>query len=252
VRSSTQRPSSAGGVSRGQVRSFGHEPSMTGGVVAGDEPCFFTKSSTSTTIFGRASRSWMRRRRPPAKLAECGGGPWHWLLGEVIRAWGLILPLSAPFYKRLSLCVFHRGYSLSLFGFFGLTAPGLRFRGTARKPPRKPQKGPLRIWPAMKNTLCETGVDVGIRVLWSESAIPRLGRVFRAPVEPTRGTCESRWKDPAASRRIIRQLMAMVNSCQEYETLRRDLAELDRSCSSSSSIMKGGAAPNADNETWLR
>ena len=151
----------------------------------------------------------------------------------------------------VSVC-FHRGYSPSLFGLFGLLALRLRFRGAARKPPRKPQKGPWRIWPAMENTLCETGVDLRIRSLWPESAAPQLGQVFLAPVEPARGTRESRWRDPAASRTLIRQLMAIVNSGHEYELLRRDLAELDRSYSSSSSVVKGGAASHADNETWLR
>ena len=104
----------------------------------------------------------------------------------------------------------------------------------------------------MKNTRYETGVDLGIRVLWSESAAHRLGRVFLAPSEPTRGTSEGRWKDPAASRKLIRQLMAIVNSWHEYETLRRELAELDRPFPLSSSVMKGGAAHHADNETWLQ
>jgi hypothetical protein len=204
-------------------------------------------------IFGRASRFRMRRSRSQAKWADgCAGGSRRWLLGGGYLSVGGILPGAAASHQSLSLCVFHRGYSPSLFGLFGLEALGLRFRGAARKPPRKLQKGPLRIWPAMESTQYETGVDLGIRPSWSESAAQTLTMVILAPIEPTRGTSKSRWEDPAASRELIRQLMAIVNSRREYEMLRRDLAELDRSCSLSSSVVKGGAAPNADNETWLR
>jgi hypothetical protein len=127
--------------------------------------------------------------------------------------------------------------------------PVSRFRSETEA---KIAKRALRIWGTMENTLCETGVDPGIQSRLSESLCQIHGAVIGIRQEPTAVTVASRWKDPAASRRLIRQLLLIVNTRREYRLLRRDLAELDRLFPSHSSSVKGGAANRAVESKWLR
>jgi len=109
----------------------------------------------------------------------------------------------------------------------------------------KSAKRALRIWGTMENTLCETGVDSGIRSQMPKSGNRTHGRAIPISYEPTGRIRSSRRKHPHASRKPGRQLTAIVNSLCECEELQCRLAELDRLFPSSSSSMKGGAAQSA-------
>ena len=92
----------------------------------------------------------------------------------------------------------------------------------------------------MENKLHETGSVVGIQWAASESQ----GKLSEEP--KGRGLARSShglsWTDPEASKRLVRRLMDVVNTQEEYELLERDLEELGALCPSSSNILKGGAA----------
>jgi hypothetical protein len=104
----------------------------------------------------------------------------------------------------------------------------------------------------MKNTRYETGLGFVVRSRTPESQKHTLAAAPGVSQEPTGGIHTTRWKDPQASGKLIRQLMTTVNSSHECQELRRDLAELDRLFPSPSSLMKGGAAHHAVDETWLQ
>jgi hypothetical protein len=144
------------------------------------------------------------------------------------------------------------GILLPYLGFSAYRLWGTSLSRYRSETEAKTAKRALRIWGTMENTLRETGVDSGIRSEMSESGNERLGRAIPISYEPTGRIRSSRWKHPQASRKLIRQLMAIVNSRREYQELQRDLVELDRLFPLPSSSMKGGAAQNAVEEKWLR
>ena len=92
----------------------------------------------------------------------------------------------------------------------------------------------------MENKSHETGSVVRIESATFESS----GKPFRGAErkEPTRSRYGLSWTDPEASKRLVRWLMNVVNTQEEYELLERDLEELETLCPSRSNSLKGGAA----------
>jgi len=86
----------------------------------------------------------------------------------------------------------------------------------------------------MENRLIETGTQFG-----STSCVPQSrsdGFTFISPCRRTRANIDAEIK-------LIRELLQLVNTKEEYELLERDIADLEGlSLLVSSSSLKGGAA----------
>lgn len=93
----------------------------------------------------------------------------------------------------------------------------------------------------MKNNLIETDTMRG-KTYW---IVPRPEDEFSDDAGPNEWDCDAgriAWKDPAASRELVQQLLETVNSEAEYDMLIGQLAELDATLASQSQQLKGGAA----------
>jgi hypothetical protein len=93
----------------------------------------------------------------------------------------------------------------------------------------------------MKNKLDETDT-IGGKIYW---IVPESQDEFsedQFPNERDYDLGNIPWKDPAASRELVKELLGVVNSEAEYDLLLKQLAELDSICASRSLQLKGGAA----------
>lgn len=129
---------------------------------------------------------------------------------------GLIFSSSISHFA-CSRCIFHPvGIARPYLGFSASPASGGRRSGGDRsQSDAKTAKGALAIWRCMENTPYETGILSAIRLRVRRSA----GQILGAAIG------------------VLQQPHAEFN----YPSF-----------SSCSSVMKGGAALNADNEIWLR
>ncbi len=92
----------------------------------------------------------------------------------------------------------------------------------------------------MKNKFNETGSDFGninsltkSRTSESSELCSRKEQINKLKVK---------WPYPEKSKKLIVQLLELVNSKEEYEQLQKDLAELEFLISFNSSKVKGGTA----------
>ena len=92
----------------------------------------------------------------------------------------------------------------------------------------------------MENKLHETGSVLGIEPAPSESQ----GKPSDEAEEKgsARSSYGLSWTNPQVSKTLVRQLMDVVNTQEEYELLERDLEDLVAPCPSRSNSLKGGAA----------
>lgn len=88
----------------------------------------------------------------------------------------------------------------------------------------------------------ELSVDFGKTSYLPKSRNAELSANSACRKEPAKDLHQSYWSNPEASKRLIKQLLALVNSKEEYELLVRDLAELEHLFPSSSDSLKGDAA----------
>lgn len=92
----------------------------------------------------------------------------------------------------------------------------------------------------MENKSHETGSVVEIEPATSNAqGKPADPAEAREPAHSRSGLI---WTDPQGSKQLVRQLMDVVNSKEEYEELQRDLEELEALCPSCLNSLKGGAA----------
>jgi len=91
----------------------------------------------------------------------------------------------------------------------------------------------------MENKLHETGSVVEVELATPKSEAIESQHPDRK--EPTQAYHRLGWTDPEASMKLVRWLMDIVNTQEEYELLERDLVELEAWCPSSSIPLKGGA-----------
>jgi hypothetical protein len=228
----------------------------------GSEPCwgdgepgsFSAEQHLQSVSEGRSQRSCMPRLCSRTELAcACVRHPQLPVFLAGMTAQGASDSACWRVRWCLFLSVFHpAGLLLPYLGFsaYGLRGTSVsRFRSETEAKTAKRARENLG---AMENRLHETGGHSRVAQSMAESTSPRFGRGIRVREEPSGGIHPCRWRQPQASRDLIRRLMAIVNRRREYEVLRRDLAELGRLCPSSSSSMKGGAAQGAVEETWLR
>jgi hypothetical protein len=96
----------------------------------------------------------------------------------------------------------------------------------------------------MENELNETGVVVRVEpATWQSQGKPVNLAGEKEPIGSSSGLI---WTNPAAaSERLVRQLLEIVNTQDEYELLQRDLEQLHALCPSCSNVLKGGAAQSA-------
>ena len=94
----------------------------------------------------------------------------------------------------------------------------------------------------MENRLNETGADFAKTSCLPKSRDAELIVDSACRKEPAEGHHKSNWSNPEASKRLIQQLLELVNSKEEYELLERELAELEQLFPSFSDSLKGGAA----------
>ena len=81
----------------------------------------------------------------------------------------------------------------------------------------------------MENRLNETGADFGKTSCLPKSRSRELTADSACRKEPAEGEGlhKSNWSNPEASKRLIKQLLQLVNSKEEYELLEQELAELE-------------------------
>jgi hypothetical protein len=96
-------------------------------------------------------------------------------------------------------------------------------------------KGPGNVG-TMENRLHETGADFGKTACLPKSRDAELiaASACRKELAEGEGPHKSNWSNPEASKRLIQQLLQLVNSKEEYELLERELAELEQLFPSSS------------------
>lgn len=92
----------------------------------------------------------------------------------------------------------------------------------------------------MENRLHETGSVVGVEPATAKSQGKQFEQAGRKG--PTQAYHRLGWTDPEASKRLVRRLLGVVNTQEEYELLERDLATLEALCPSCSNSLKGGTA----------
>jgi hypothetical protein len=90
----------------------------------------------------------------------------------------------------------------------------------------------------MENRLNETGADFGKTACLPKSSDAELSANSVCRKEPAEGLHKSYWSNPESSKRLIAQLLQLVNSKEEYELLVRDLAELEQLFPSSSELIE--------------
>ena len=92
----------------------------------------------------------------------------------------------------------------------------------------------------MENKLHETGSVFGLEpTIEKPQGKPSHHGRRREPIPSSYGL---NWTNPKASQRLVRWLMDIANTQEEYELLEWDLAELEALCQSCSNSLKGGAA----------
>jgi hypothetical protein len=94
------------------------------------------------------------------------------------------------------------------------------------------------MWGTMENRLNETGADFGKTSYLPKSRNAELIVDSACRKEPAEGEGlhKSDWSNPEASKRLIQQLLELVNSKEEYELLERELTELEQLFPSSSEL----------------
>ena len=79
----------------------------------------------------------------------------------------------------------------------------------------------------MKNKFNETDIDFGN----TYSSVPKSNDKFSEnealPNEQNNNLRKTQWKYPLASRKLVKELLQLVNSEAEYNMLLKELAELD-------------------------
>ena len=94
------------------------------------------------------------------------------------------------------------------------------------------------MWGTMENRLNETGADFGKTACLPKSRDAELIAGSACRKEPAEGLHQSDWNNPEASKRLIQQLLELVNSKEEYELLEQELAELEQLFPSSSELIE--------------
>ena len=95
----------------------------------------------------------------------------------------------------------------------------------------------------MENESNETGVVVRVApATWKSQGKPLNLTGEKEPIGSSRGL---RWTNPAGSERLVRRLLEIVNTQEEYELLVQDLEELQALGPLCSNVLKGGAARSA-------
>ena len=90
----------------------------------------------------------------------------------------------------------------------------------------------------MENRLNETGTDFGKTSCLPKSRSNELKTNSICRKEHTDSLQRISWSNPKASKRLIKQLLQLVNSKAEYELLEQDLAELEQFFPSSSELIE--------------
>jgi hypothetical protein len=102
------------------------------------------------------------------------------------------------------------------------------------------KKGP-GLWPAMKNKFNETGTDFGKIINIVPKSNYQFSEIINCPNEQNCNLRKTQWKYPLASRKLVKELLELVNSEAEYNMLLKELAELDEIITLQPLQMKGGA-----------
>lgn len=93
----------------------------------------------------------------------------------------------------------------------------------------------------MKNKLNETDIDFGNTCHIVPKSNDKFSENEALPNEQNSNLRKTQWNSPLASRKLVKELLGLVNSEAEYNMLLKDLAELDAIIASQSSKLKGGA-----------
>ena len=87
----------------------------------------------------------------------------------------------------------------------------------------------------------ETGIDFGNTYNIVPKSKYQFSEINECPNEQNCNLRKIQWKYPLASRKLVIELLELVNSEAEYNVLLKELAELDEIIASQSSQLKGGA-----------
>jgi hypothetical protein len=92
----------------------------------------------------------------------------------------------------------------------------------------------------MENRLNETGADFGKTSCLPKSRSRELiaDSVCRKEPAEGEGLHKSNWSNPEASKQLIKQLLQLVNSKEEYELIEQDLVELEFLTTSPSELIE--------------
>lgn len=98
----------------------------------------------------------------------------------------------------------------------------------------------------MKNKFNETGPDFGNTCHIVPKSNDKFSENETLPNEQNNNLGKTQWNNPSASRKLVKELLQLVNSEAEYNMLLKELAELDAIIASQSSKLKGGAIVDSE------
>jgi hypothetical protein len=98
----------------------------------------------------------------------------------------------------------------------------------------------------MKNKFNETDIDFGNTYHIVPKSNYKFSENEALPNEQNSNLRKIQWNNPLASRKLVKELLQLVNSEAEYNMLLKELAELDEIIALQSSKLKGGAFKMAE------
>ena len=93
----------------------------------------------------------------------------------------------------------------------------------------------------MKNKFNETGSDFGNTCHIVPKSNYPFSEIINCPNEQNCTLRKTQWKYPLASRKLVKELLELVNSEAAYNMLLKELVELDKIIALQPLQMKGGA-----------